>query len=297
MGCGASARRDRHVVYVGAKVEEMASNSDDASRHARLAAVRTDDVSSRPVRVRSREDKDMQVMVQRLRGSTSKACRRLGAELEESLTSRDTATKADVGMGQPPIAWPRSLDTPLEWDAYLHGPPGTLYEGGVFYLALWFPEEYPWKPPRAEFVTPCFHPNISERGKICLNVLKEEWSPMLVVSSLLLCISGLLSQPNPDDPLNEEAAELLTGNPAEYARIAADWTRRYARPKARFQAARSSPACKALSPNAEDDLSMDPMSTYQSVGGRPLSEEEAMARALQDSAKPAQPFSQARRVC
>eukprot|EP00405_Crypthecodinium_cohnii_P025563 CAMPEP_0206497188 /NCGR_PEP_ID=MMETSP0324_2-20121206/50001_1 /ASSEMBLY_ACC=CAM_ASM_000836 /TAXON_ID=2866 /ORGANISM="Crypthecodinium cohnii, Strain Seligo" /LENGTH=303 /DNA_ID=CAMNT_0053982639 /DNA_START=267 /DNA_END=1175 /DNA_ORIENTATION=- len=98
----------------------------------------------------------------------------------------------------------------LLWDAWLLGPEGTPYMGGVFRLSITFPESYPHSPPEVSFKTPCYHPNVDENsGKICLNILKQEWSPILTVSSLLLSLSSLLSSPSPVDALNEGAAELL----------------------------------------------------------------------------------------
>merc|ERR1712125_100958 len=103
--------------------------------------------------------------------------------------------------------------------------------GGVFQLALTFPEAYPVQPPHIIFLTPCYHPNVcSKKGEICINILKEEWNPLLTVSSTLLCLSALLSAPAPEDPLNEEAAEIFMSHPAEFERTARDWTVRYACP-------------------------------------------------------------------
>merc|ERR1712070_101560 len=127
-----------------------------------------------------------------------------------------------------PLPGPRSLDVLLEWDAWVRGPDGTSYEGGTFRLVMWFPEQYPMKPPRVEFMTPCYHPNISERGKLCMSMLKEDWSPSFTVSAVLLSVPVLLAQPNPDDPLNCDAAAAFAYRRKEFEKTARDWTRRHA---------------------------------------------------------------------
>jgi len=62
-------------------------------------------------------------------------------------------------------------------------------------------------PPKVIFCTKIYHPNIDNLGRICLDILKDKWSPALQIRSVLLSIQALLSSPNPDDPLNNEAAE------------------------------------------------------------------------------------------
>lgn len=212
MGCGAG--RGTVVVYeVAEKAAHERGSAEGSSSPSRPSVPLVEPSAPKP--------EDPNLLAKLLRASKVQAYRRLGAELEALL--QDTSQGS-----QRPSAAPRSLETLLEWDAKLDGPKDTPYAGGVFKLALWFPETYPFKPPRAEFVTPCYHPNVSDRGKICLNILKEEWSPMLTVASLLLCISALLSQPNADDPLNIEAADAFRNNPAEFHKTAVEWTRRFA---------------------------------------------------------------------
>ena len=98
------------------------------------------------------------------------------------------------------------------WQATIFGPEGTPYYGGVFYLDIKFTDEYPFKPPCVQFKTPIYHCNINEQGGICLDILKQNWSPVLNISKLLLSICSLLAEPNPDDPLVPEIAELYRQN-------------------------------------------------------------------------------------
>ncbi|XP_036360200.1 ubiquitin-conjugating enzyme E2 N isoform X1 [Octopus sinensis] len=87
------------------------------------------------------------------------------------------------------------------------GPSESPYEGGVFNLELFLPEEYPMSAPKVRFLTKIYHPNIDKLGRICLDILKDKWSPALQIRTVLLSIQALLSAPNPDDPLANDVAE------------------------------------------------------------------------------------------
>ena len=115
------------------------------------------------------------------------------------------------------------------WEAVVIGPEGSPYAGGMFKLSINFPLDYPFKPPKIEFLTKIYHPNIHSNGAICLDILKDMWSPALTISKTLLSISSLLTDPNPRDPLVADAADLYLRNRSEYERIAKEWTALYAR--------------------------------------------------------------------
>jgi ubiquitin-conjugating enzyme E2 D/E len=114
------------------------------------------------------------------------------------------------------------------WEGTLLGPKDSPYEGGLFLLSIEFPVNYPFKPPKVAFKTKVFHPNINSQGGICLDILKDQWSPALSIAKVLLSISSLLTDANPKDPLVPEIARLYVDNRPEFDRMAREWTQRYA---------------------------------------------------------------------
>ena len=109
-------------------------------------------------------------------------------------------------------------DNILKWNAVIFGPDETDWEDGVFKLQMTFPEDYPHRPPEVKFTTPIFHPNVYKNGNICLDILQRNWSSANDVSSILVSIQSLLTDPNPQSPANGEAARLFTENRPEYVR-------------------------------------------------------------------------------
>ncbi|KAJ2002453.1 Ubiquitin-conjugating enzyme E2 C [Coemansia thaxteri] len=109
-------------------------------------------------------------------------------------------------------------DNMLNWIGTLEGAPGTVYEGLVYKLSLQFPGNYPFTAPTITFVTPCWHPNVDERGNICLDILKDQWSAVYNVQTILLSLQTLLGDANPQSPLNGMAAQLWD-NQDEYKRV------------------------------------------------------------------------------
>ena len=115
-----------------------------------------------------------------------------------------------------------------KWNSTIIGPVGTPYEGGIFNLSIEFPLNYPFKPPSIKFITKIYHPNISRSGEICLDILKEQWSPVLSISKVLLSICSLLTDPNPKDPLRPDVARLYMKDKLTYEVNAREATRLYA---------------------------------------------------------------------
>ncbi|XP_060524377.1 ubiquitin-conjugating enzyme E2 N-like [Cylas formicarius] len=108
------------------------------------------------------------------------------------------------------------------------GPAGSPYEGGLFRLELFLPENYPLAPPGVRFLTRIYHPNIDNLGRICLDLLKAQWSPALQIRTVLLSIQALLGSPNPDDPLANDVATLWKTREGDAVATAREWTRIYA---------------------------------------------------------------------
>jgi ubiquitin-conjugating enzyme E2 D/E len=119
-------------------------------------------------------------------------------------------------------------DDIFHWQATLMGPEDSPYEGGVFFLDINFPADYPYKAPRVTFSTKIYHPNINSSGGICLDILKDQWSPALTISKVLLSICSLLTDPHPDDPLVPSIADLYKRNKEEYHLKAKTYTLQYA---------------------------------------------------------------------
>lgn len=123
---------------------------------------------------------------------------------------------AEITLDPPPncSAGPKG-DNLYEWVSTILGPPGSVYEGGVFFLDIHFSPEYPFKPPKVgdafaicsvseychvfqvTFRTRIYHCNINSQGVICLDILKDNWSPALTISKVLLSICSLLTDCNP----------------------------------------------------------------------------------------------------
>jgi ubiquitin-conjugating enzyme E2 D/E len=116
----------------------------------------------------------------------------------------------------------------FEWDGVIIGPTKTPYEGGMFRLKIYFPNDYPFKSPKVIFTTKIYHPNINSGGIICLDILKTQWSPALTISKVLLSICSLLNDPNPNDPLEPQIAKQYVEDKAKYEHIARQWTLQFA---------------------------------------------------------------------
>lgn len=127
---------------------------------------------------------------------------------------------AEITLDPPPncSAGPKGENF-YEWVSTILGPPGSVYEGtfflfvaivletfgnnigGVFFLDIHFSPEYPFKPPKVTFRTRIYHCNINSQGVICLDILKDNWSPALTISKVLLSICSLLTDCNPGNCL------------------------------------------------------------------------------------------------
>jgi len=134
-------------------------------------------------------------------------------------------------QNDPPIncsAGPIDSNDLFRWEGIIFGPSDSPYAGGVFKLNIMFPTDYPFKSPTITFSTRIYHPNINSAGAICLDILKTQWSPALTIGKVLLSICSLLTDPNPNDPLVPEIANIYKTNRAEYDKQAKLHTLKYA---------------------------------------------------------------------
>ncbi|KZF21780.1 ubiquitin-conjugating enzyme E2-16 kDa, partial [Xylona heveae TC161] len=146
------------------------------------------------------------------------ALKRINKELTD--LGRDPPSSCSAGPIQEDL---------FHWQATIMGPSDSPYSSGVFFLEINFPTDYPFKPPKLQFKTRIYHPNINSNGSICLDILRDQWSPALTISKeVLLSICSMLTDPNPDDPLVPEIAHVYKTDRARYEATAREWTRKYA---------------------------------------------------------------------
>ncbi|KAK3743669.1 hypothetical protein RRG08_030791 [Elysia crispata] len=116
--------------------------------------------------------------------------------------------------------------------AQILGQEGTPFEGGVFHLEIQVPDRYPFDPPNVRFITPIYHPNIDTNGRICLDTLKlppkGTWRPCLNISTVLMMIRVLMSEPGAEDPLMTAIWQEYKYDYTAYVEKAKQWTRLYA---------------------------------------------------------------------
>ena len=146
------------------------------------------------------------------------AARRINKELE------------DINRNPPENCSAEPVDNDIfHYQATIMGPTDTPYAGGVFFLDVIYPDDYPFRSPNIKFLTRIYHCNIaSGDGRISLDILKDKWSPALSISTLLVSITSLLSDPNPDDPLVPEIAKLFKNDKIKHDQTAKEWTLKYA---------------------------------------------------------------------
>jgi ubiquitin-conjugating enzyme E2 D/E len=117
---------------------------------------------------------------------------------------------------------------PFKWRATIIGPEGSPYHGGIFYLNIQMAPDYPFRAPQIKFITKIYHCNVNANGSICLDILKDKWSPALTISKALLSICSLMDDPNPNDPLVYEIADLLIKDKVRHDSNAREMTVQYA---------------------------------------------------------------------
>ena len=118
------------------------------------------------------------------------------------------------------------------WKGTIKGPPDSVYEQGIFQIDIKIPEKYPYVPPKMQFDTKIWHPNVSSQtGAICLDILKDEWSPALTIRTAMLSIQVLMTAAEPDSPQDAVVASQYKQNKPEFDKKAIEWTKLYANEK------------------------------------------------------------------
>ncbi|KAG2499182.1 hypothetical protein HYH03_002763 [Edaphochlamys debaryana] len=146
---------------------------------------------------------------------------RINKELKE--IERDTASGVRVEL--------RNGSDLQHLTGFVQGPKDTPYEGGIFKVEITLENSYPFVPPKMKFLTKVWHPNVSSQsGAICLDILKDQWSPALTLKTALLSLQALLSSPQPDDPQDAVVAKQFMSDHETYRKTARFWTESFAIP-------------------------------------------------------------------
>jgi len=120
--------------------------------------------------------------------------------------------------------WPDLKKDPKRFHIHIIPPEGR-WKGAKTLFKTEIPQDYPQSPPKVHCETRVYHPNIDLSGAVCLSILKvqnsnnEGWKPVLGVSHLLFGLLTLFIDPNPDDPLNHQAAKKMIEEPSEFDRL------------------------------------------------------------------------------
>ena len=122
------------------------------------------------------------------------------------------------------------------WKGRIKGPIDTCYQGGIFDVDIVIPNEYPFKPPKMKFDTKIWHPNISSvTGAICLDILKNEWTPALTIRTALISLQALMCEPVPNDPQDAVVAKQYMSDIKLFNETAKHWVEEYANPERNLQ--------------------------------------------------------------
>ena len=122
------------------------------------------------------------------------------------------------------------------WKGRIKGPIDTCYQGGIFDVDIIIPDDYPFKPPKMKFDTKIWHPNISSvTGAICLDILKNEWTPALTIRTDLISLQALMCEPVPNDPQDAVVAKQYMSDIKLFNETAKHWVEEYANPERNFE--------------------------------------------------------------
>ncbi|KAK8587568.1 hypothetical protein V6N13_086548 [Hibiscus sabdariffa] len=110
------------------------------------------------------------------------------------------------------ISFPNGKDDLMNFEVSIR-PDEGYYLGGTFLFSFQVSSTYPHEAPKVKCKTKVYHPNIDLEGNVCLNVLREDWKPVLNINTVIYGLYHLFTEPNYEDPLNHDAAAVLRDNP------------------------------------------------------------------------------------
>lgn len=107
-------------------------------------------------------------------------------------------------------------------------PDNPPYNKGAFRIEINFPVEYPFKPPKINFKTKIYHPNIDEKGQVCLSIISaENWKPATKTDQVIRALLALVNDPEPDHPLRAELAQEFVKDPKKFTKNAEEFTKKF----------------------------------------------------------------------
>ena len=116
----------------------------------------------------------------------------------------------------------------LQWTGLIV-PDCAPYNKGAFRIDLEFPPEYPFKPPKITFRTKIYHPNVDEKGQVCLSIVAvENWKPATKTDQVIEALVKMINQPEPDHPLRGDLAEEYMKDRKKFMKNAEDFTKIHA---------------------------------------------------------------------
>ncbi|XP_070572032.1 ubiquitin-conjugating enzyme E2 L3-like [Ptychodera flava] len=152
------------------------------------------------------------------RGSSNMAAtRRLAKELADLRTSGLKSFR-EIAVDESNILYWQGLIVPD------HAP----FNKGAFKIEINFPAEYPFKPPKITFKTKIYHPNIDEKGQVCLPIISpENWKPATKTDQVIQALIALVNDPEPEHPLRADLAEEFTKDKKKFMKNAEDYTKKH----------------------------------------------------------------------
>ncbi|OMJ81733.1 hypothetical protein SteCoe_17723 [Stentor coeruleus] len=138
---------------------------------------------------------------------------------------------ADLSSNPPENCTVTIVDNDISrWRVDIMGPVGTPYEGGHFVLTLTLPQQYPFKPPEAQFTTKIYHPNVlKDSGEICKDMYQTGWGPVKNIRWIIELIMSFLINPAPEHSVEADISRQMIDDYAGYVATARQWVNQYAR--------------------------------------------------------------------